>query len=58
MELTGWRTSSYSSNGGNTCVEAAGNGEIIAIRDTTDNGHGLVLTFAPNAWTAFTASLR
>jgi hypothetical protein len=58
MKITGWRTSTYSSNGGNTCVEAAGNGEIIAIRDTTDNGAGLILSFAPAAWTAFTASLK
>ena len=58
MELTGWRTSSYSSNGGNTCVEAASNGEIIAIRDTTDHGRGLILRFTPDAWTAFTASVK
>ena len=54
----GWRTSSYTGNGGDTCVDAASNGEIIAIRDTTDNGHGLALSFTQNAWTAFTNSLK
>ena len=53
-----WRTSSYSGNGGDTCVETASNGEVIAVRDTTDHGAGLTLTFTPAGWATFTAALK
>jgi hypothetical protein len=52
-----WRKSSYSGNGGQDCVEVAGDGAVL-IRDTKDRGHGPVLRVSPEAWAKFTASLR
>jgi hypothetical protein len=59
----GWRKSSYSDNGGSTCVEvgalprraAAG---AVLIRDTTDRGVGLVLRVSAETWRAFTTAIR
>jgi hypothetical protein len=51
-----WRKSSYSGNGGQNCVEVAGDGTIL-VRDTTDRG-GAMLAFTADAWMVFTASLR
>ena len=58
MDMKNWRKSSYSSGNGGNCVEAAGDGPVIAIRDTKDKGHGPVLRFSTTAWAAFTASLK
>jgi hypothetical protein len=52
MDLTAaqWRKSSYSGNGGATCVEVARNlPGIVAVRDSKDRS-GPVLAFAPAAW--------
>lgn len=60
MELTGaqWRKSSYSSNGGNTCVEVAMNlPGLIAVRDSKDPD-GPVLAFSPADWRALLAGVR
>ncbi len=39
-----WRKSSYSSGGGNECVEIASHGAFIAVRDSKDpRGPALVL---------------
>jgi Domain of unknown function (DUF397) len=51
-----WRKSSYSSNGGATCVEVAST-ESVLVRDTTDRDGG-TLAFSAEAWERFTASLR
>ncbi len=51
-----WRKSSYSGNGGQNCVEVAGEGAIL-IRDT-QNRDGVTLTVPAGAWAKFTASLR
>ena len=51
-----WRKSSYSSNGGSDCVEAA-SPEGVAVRDTK-NRDGAVLSFTAEAWSTFTARLR
>lgn len=51
-----WRKSSYSGNGGQDCVEVAGNGAIL-IRDTR-NRDGVTLSVPAGAWAKFTASLR
>jgi Domain of unknown function (DUF397) len=52
MEATvgrGWRTSSYSGNGGQ-CVEVADDDTSrVLVRDTKDTA-GLTLRFSPNAW--------
>lgn len=60
MELTGatWRTSTRSSNGGDTCVEVADNlPGIVGVRDSKDR-QGPVLTFAPTAWQAFVGTVK
>jgi hypothetical protein len=61
VELTGasWRKSSYSSNGGNTCVEVAADlpGGVVGLRDSKDR-QGPVLIVTGDQWTAFTAGVR
>jgi hypothetical protein len=51
----GWRKSSYSNNGGDTCIEAARIPGAVLVRDTKDNGTGPVLRVTPAAWQSFTA---
>ncbi|SCL33163.1 protein of unknown function [Micromonospora nigra] len=46
-----WRTSTRSVGNGN-CVEVAGTGGGIAVRDSKDR-QGPALAFAPTAWHAF-----
>jgi hypothetical protein len=60
VELTSaiWRKSSYSSNGGVTCVEIASNlPGVVAVRDTKDR-QGPVLVFSHDEWAAFLSGLR
>ena len=54
--MDNWRTSSYSSGDGGQCVEVA-SGDAIMVRDTTDS-QGPMLTFTPDAWRVFIASMR
>jgi Domain of unknown function (DUF397) len=54
--LNPWRKSSYSGNGGQDCVDVAGDGAIL-IRDTADQG-GVTLSVSPGAWVTFAASLK
>ena len=56
MENSGWRKSSYSSNGGQTCVEVA-SGTGVMVRDTTDRA-GATLAFTASAWQTFTSGLK
>ncbi|MFB7043505.1 MULTISPECIES: DUF397 domain-containing protein [unclassified Streptomyces] len=49
-----WRTSSYSSAGGDNCVEVADNLPRVLVRDTKDHTAGIV-DVAPSAWSVFTA---
>jgi hypothetical protein len=60
MESTnlGWRKSSYSGNGGESCVEVAGRGSVILVRDTKDHGRGQVHRFTTEEWHAFVAGLK
>ncbi len=52
-----WHRSTRSGANGN-CVEVAGNIEtVVAVRDSKDR-LGPVLRFAPEAWAAFTASVK
>ena len=53
-----WRKSSYSGNGGQSCVEAASASGAVLIRDTTDRGRGPVLRLTPRAFTDFTTRIR
>ncbi|MCN0153836.1 DUF397 domain-containing protein [Salinispora arenicola] len=52
-----WRKSSRSSANGSDCVEVAGLGEGLAVRDSKDPC-GPVLVFGSAAWTSFVAGLR
>ncbi len=52
-----WRKSSYSSTGGEACVEAATGDGVILVRDTTNRSGG-TLALGAEAWRAFLASLR
>ena len=53
-----WRTSSYSGNGGSTCVEAGHVPGVVLVRDTTERGTGPVLRVTPAAWARFTTAVR
>jgi Domain of unknown function (DUF397) len=55
-DLTNWRKSTYSSNGGASCVEVA-NMDKIMVRDTTDRS-GPTLSFSMASWKAFTAKVK
>ncbi len=52
-----WRKASYSSNGGANCVEVAGRGDRVLVRDTQDRG-GAVLRLSPGAWRRFTGQVK
>ncbi|MCW2933595.1 MAG: hypothetical protein JWM19_4557 [Actinomycetia bacterium] len=54
----GWRTSSYSGNGGVQCVEAGHVPGAVVVRDTTQHGHGPVLRVTPADWSRFTSAVR
>jgi hypothetical protein len=49
----GWRKSSYSGNGGGSCVEVAGHGSRVLVRDTRQDGAAPVLRFSTAAWRRF-----
>ena len=53
-----WRKSSYSGNNGGNCVEVAAAVQVIAVRDTKQDGTGPVLRFAPEAWRRFADQVR
>jgi hypothetical protein len=53
-----WRTSSYSSSNGGTCVEVAGNVPgVVAVRDSKDP-EGPKLAFTPGEWESFARRVR
>jgi hypothetical protein len=52
-----WRKSSHSGNEGN-CVEAGTLPGAVLVRDTRDDGRGLVLRVTPAGWSRFTASIK
>ena len=47
--VTGWRTSSFSGSQGGNCVEVAGHGRRVLVRDTKQAGTGPVLRFSAQA---------
>jgi Domain of unknown function (DUF397) len=53
-----WRKSSFSGNGGGSCVEVAGHDGAILVRDTKDHGRGPVHRYTPDEWRAFVAGVR
>lgn len=60
MESTdvSWRKSSYSSNGGDACVEVGHGQDVVLVRDTKDHGHGQVHAFMAEEWRTFVASVK
>ena len=54
----GWRTSSYSGNGGTTCVAAGRVPGAILVRDTAQHDGGPVLRLTPAAWARLTRAIR
>ena len=54
----GWRKSSFSANGGASCVEVADHDGMILVRDTKDHGRGPVQRFTRAEWRAFVAGVR
>ncbi len=58
MEITdmNWRKSSYSGNGGSSCIEVASDGAVL-VRDTTDRT-GPVLRFDADAWRRFAETIK
>ncbi|WP_285639285.1 DUF397 domain-containing protein [Lentzea sp. NBRC 102530] len=50
-ELT-WKRSSYSGQASGDCVECAGDGRVILLRDSKDRA-GERLAVSPEAWHAF-----
>lgn len=53
-----WRKSSFSSNGGNDCVEAASRNGTVMVRDTNDHGRGQVHHFTVGEWRAFLVGVK
>jgi hypothetical protein len=56
LPRVGWRKSTYSFSNGN-CIEVAGTGTMIAVRDSQDRD-GPQLAFAPAQWAAFAAAVK
>ena len=53
-----WRKSSYSGNGGASCVEVASNlPGIVAVRDSKDKA-GPRLAVSDQAWSAFVQGIK
>ena len=59
MDMTNaqWRTSSYTSGNGGNCVEVAGMGAVIAVRDTKDRSRGM-LRVSVNEWQRFIGAVN
>lgn len=52
MNQIRWRKSTYSSNGGASCIEVAATDHVL-VRDTKQDGTGPMLRFTPAAWRKF-----
>jgi hypothetical protein len=60
LSLSAWVKSSYSGNGGGSCVEwapACVNSGSVPVRDSK-NPDGPALAFAPSAWTSFITTVK
>jgi hypothetical protein len=51
-----WRKSTYSTDGGQACVEVGTDG-VILVRDTTDRDGG-TLAFSAGTWRTFMTGLK
>jgi hypothetical protein len=54
---TRWRVSSYSGSQGGNCVEVAGSGSRVLVRDTKDHA-GPVLQVSAEAWRELVARVK
>jgi hypothetical protein len=52
-----WRKTSYSGNGGASCVEVGQSAAAVLVRDT-ENRDGAVLKFGADAWRVFATRLK
>jgi hypothetical protein len=52
-----WRKSSYSGNGGGSCIEVADQAARVLVRDTQDRT-GPVLQFSSAAWRKFASGVK
>lgn len=52
-----WFKSSYSGSGGGNCVETAGLGDAVGVRDSKEPARGHLL-LSPTAWSALTESMK
>jgi hypothetical protein len=57
VEVGIWRKSTYSGGNGSNCVEVGGTERAVVVRDTKDRA-GAVLTFGPDAWRRFAATIK
>jgi len=57
VEVGTWRKSTHSGGNGRDCVEVGGAERAVAVRDTKDRA-GAVLTFGPDAWRRFAATIK
>jgi hypothetical protein len=57
LDRLAWRTSSFTGNNGNSCVEVAELPEGVAVRDTKDRSRAPHV-HSPAAWAAFVAGVR
>jgi hypothetical protein len=57
VEVGAWRKATYSGGNGSNCVEVGGADRAVVVRDTKDRA-GAALTFGPDAWRRFAATIR
>ena len=57
VEVGTWRKSTHSGSNGGDCVEVGGTERAVAVRDAKDRA-GAVLTFGPDAWRRFAATIK
>jgi hypothetical protein len=58
MTTTGWIKARKSGTNGGSCVEVRRDRNMIALRDTKDDGHGPVLLFTEPEFGAFLDGAR
>jgi uncharacterized protein DUF397 len=57
VEVGTWRKSTYSGGNGSNCVGVGGTERVVLVRDTKDR-RGAALTFGPDAWQRFAATIK
>lgn len=57
VDIMNWRKSSYSGDNSGNCVEVAGSGNRVLVRDTNDR-NGAMLRISPDAWRRFATKVK